>query len=410
LRKQQALAKTFIPTQIEHIGGKLFALTTTEAAVQKIDESVIRASLRGIAEVERGLRGLTLHRLPKKYAMYHDVDPLTQKVADQASGASLAFLTAAKRISLTYRATLDASEDGSYLSPPSSLTATWAGNQATITHDNGDRRIWSGSKVSEIRQGFDSVATFELEGDGAARVVEIWLPHNCNIELIELSADAELRPAPSDKYRWVHYGSSISHSLEADDPTGVWPVVASRELGFELYNLGFAGSANIEQFAARAIGELEADFVSLKLGINPVNGRNMTMRTFVPAVHSFIDVVRAAHPEVPILVISPIFCEGHEQNPGPTFAGPDGKAKGVEVIEHDWVQDLTLEGIREALEAVVKRRADPELHYLNGLELFSAADAHLMPDGLHPNAEGYRLIGERFANIVRRNNFGEFSI
>jgi lysophospholipase L1-like esterase len=410
LRKQQALVLPFIPTQIEQIGGKLFALTTTEATVQTIDESVIRASLRGIAEVEQGSRGLTLHRLPKKYAMYHDVDPLTQKVADQASGAKLAFMTAATKIKLTYRATLDSSADGSYVAPPSSVTATWAGNHVTIKHDNGDRRIWSGSKDSEIRDGDDSVATFELEGDGATRLVEIWLPHNCNIELVELASDGEVKPAPTEKPRWVHYGSSISHAMEADEPTGVWPVVASRELGFELINLGLAGSANIEQFAAQAIAEVEADLVSLKLGINPVNGRNMTMRTFVPAVHSFIDVVRSAHPKTPVLVISPIFCEGHEQNPGPTSAGPDGKAIGVDLVEHDWVQDLTLERIREALESIVERRNDPNLHYLSGLELFSEADAHMMPDGLHPNADGYRLIGERFANLVSRNNFRELSV
>ena len=370
---------------------------------------LFESALRGVAEVSPGERGLRLHRLPAKFAMYHDVDPLTQKVADQASGARLALLTTASRIALTYRATLDASEDGTYLAPPSSVTLTVGDQSFTATHENGNRRIWRGSVVSEVREGEDSVATFEI-GGSEERLVEIWLPHNCNVELIDLSADAELKPAPQSNPRWVHYGSSISHSLEADEPTGVWPVVAARHLGLELFNLGLAGSANIEQFAAKAITELEADFVTLKLGINPVNGRNMTMRTFVPAVHSFIDVVREAHPNVPIVVISPIFCEAHEQNPGPTSAGPDGKALGTEHIEHDWVMDLTLERIRQALKEIVARRDDSKLHYMNGLELFSEADKGMMPDGLHPNAEGYRLIGERFANLVRRDNLGEFAV
>jgi hypothetical protein len=37
------------------------------------------------------------------------------------------------------------------------------------------------------------------------------------------------------------------------------------------------------------------------------------------------------------------------------------------------------------------------LHYLSGLELFSEADASMMPDLLHPDGDGYELLGQRFA-------------
>jgi lysophospholipase L1-like esterase len=304
---------------------------------------------------------------------------------------------------------LDASEDGTFTSPPSSITAVSGSMRQTIRHANGDRRIWRGSVIAKIKKGKDSIATFTFD-PAKRRFVELWLPHNCNIELIDVRADAELVPAPQDNPRWVHYGSSISHSVEANEPTGVWPVVAAEIMGLNLYNLGLAGSANIEQFAARTIAALPAELVTLKLGINPVNGRNMTLRTFVPAVHSFIDVIREAHPEALIIVISPIFCAAHEQNPGPTSAGPDGKAVGVEHIENDWVMDLTLKRIRKVLEQIVARRDDENLLYLSGLALFSKSDAHLMPDGLHPNAAGYRLIGERFANILASYNPGELTV
>jgi len=200
--------------------------------------------------------------------------------------------------------------------------------------------------------------------------------------------------------RWVHYGSSISHCLEAEEPTGVWPVVASQQLGLDLYSLGLAGSANIELFAAHAIRELNPQLVTLKLGINTVNGRHLTVRSFIPAVHSFLDAIREQHQSIPIVVISPIICPGHEDLPGPTRIGDDGRAIGSELCDLDWVGDLTLVKVRQLLSEIVIRRNDARLFYLDGLQLFGPNDLDLLPDGLHPNAEGYRLIGERFSALL----------
>jgi lysophospholipase L1-like esterase len=335
--------------------------------------------------------------------MHHDVDGLTQQVANQASGARLAFRTGASTITFTYRATLDSSEDGLFESRPSTVTLTSPQDDVTFSHTNGNRRIWVGPKIDRVELGEDSVCEFTLSPSNEGRQVDIWLPHACEIEIIDISADAELFAALSEKPKWVHYGSSISHSGEAEKPTGVWPVVAARLLNLELFSLGLAGSANLEQFAAKTIAGLDADLISLKLGINPVNGRNMTMRTFVPAVHAFLDTIREKHPNVPIMVISPVYCREHETLPGPTLFGSDGKIRGSEHSANEWIVDLTLERIRSKLEEIIERRRDENMFYLNGLELFSEAEFDLMPDGLHPNSEGYQLMGEKFANAVQSN-------
>ena len=39
---------------------------------------------------------------------------------------------------------------------------------------------------------------------------------------------------------------------------------------------------------------------------------------------------------------------------------------------------------------------DDALHYLDGLSLFGADDAHHLPDDLHPDGAGYELLGRRF--------------
>jgi hypothetical protein len=144
----------------------------------------------------------------------------------------------------------------------------------------------------------------------------------------------------------------------------------------------------------------------VKLGINVVNLDGMRRRTFVPAVHGFLDTIRDGQPDTPLLLVSPIFAGIHEKTPGPgafdeealragdvrfvATGDPGGVARG----------QLTLEVIRQELEGIVASRADdPNLHYLDGTELYGSADAERLPlpDGLHPGAEAHRLIGKRFA-------------
>ena len=43
---------------------------------------------------------------------------------------------------------------------------------------------------------------------------------------------------------------------------------------------------------------------------------------------------------------------------------------------------------------------DANLHYLDGRELFNESDLDDLPDGLHPNGDGYIRMGERFAKLA----------
>ncbi|MCM2292513.1 hypothetical protein NAC44_09230 [Allorhizobium sp. BGMRC 0089] len=64
-----------------------------------------------------------------------------------------------------------------------------------------------------------------------------------------------------------------------------------------------------------------------------------------------------------------------------------------------------LSDISEHLKGIVEQRAhdDANIRYLDGLELYGALDhARLpLPDRLHPDADTHRLIGDRFAPILR---------
>lgn len=227
--------------------------------------------------------------------------------------------------------------------------------------------------------------------------IEIWLPAGAMVELRTIAANSPIYPpALQSKKRWVHYGSSISQCAETERPLDIWSVHASRLLGLDIRNLGLAGEAHLDGFVARTIAHTPADFISLKLGINVVNGDSMRERTFIPAVHNFLDTIREQKSKTPILVISPIYCPFHEVNPGPTLIGDSGLTS----MERPQVLSagaLNLPKIRKILEQIVSDRDDANLYFMSGLELFNEGDLHLMPDSLHPDSAGYRLMGERFA-------------
>jgi hypothetical protein len=49
---------------------------------------------------------------------------------------------------------------------------------------------------------------------------------------------------------------------------------------------------------------------------------------------------------------------------------------------------------------VLCAHGDENLNYVDGSELLGSAFAHRMPDLLHPDADGYRILAERYAQNV----------
>jgi hypothetical protein len=388
-------------------------MTPSDLSVVPLDETAIR----GAAELERTEHGLIPHRLPA-WARSEASDGQLAMVEAQPSGVRLAFRTSARVLELDVHRTrvmygglpprpdgvVDLVIDGRVMAQ----AVTSGGVSITVDLATGARSIETGAA---------GTARFGDLPEGEKNV-ELWLPHNETVELLELRSDAPVSPEAKTEARptWLHHGSSISQGSNAARPTGIWPAVAARSAGAELINLGFGGSALMDPFVARVMRDTPADVISLKLGINLVNSDVMRMRAFGPAVHGFLDTIRDGHPSTPVFVVSPIFCAIHEDTPGPGAFDPAALARGEVrfVATGDPAEraagKLTLTTIRAELARIVAERrvSDPHLHYLDGLHLYGEQDAvtRPLPDALHPDPATHVLIGERFARYAFADTLG----
>jgi hypothetical protein len=239
------------------------------------------------------------------------------------------------------------------------------------------------------------VTSFRFEGFNAhaaraPRRIELWLPQFGTFQLrsLELSDGASVARHEDARKKWITYGSSITQCRAASSPSFTWPGVVARGMDFNLTCLGYGGQCHLDSMIARVIRGLPADYLSMCVGINIYGSGSLNERSFKPALIGFVQIVREGHPDTPFVVMSPI------------FSPPRETAKNT--------VGFTLDGMRgEAEEAVARLQAqgDKNLHYVNGLEVFGSDLAHLLPDELHPSAEGYKLMGQNFLERVAQRYF-----
>lgn len=375
---------------------------TTPTPLTSVPIAVMKDAVRGTTFLRPDVAGVAPVRLPEWTRVQHTGVGITF-VSDQASGVHLDIVTAATTVELTVDLERINRSNPSARSRFASFVSLVNGEQSDRVDLFDEGSLVRITPEGVTREPGDPVTVTLALGAAPAgeRSVQVWLPHNAVVTVLGVRADAAVRPAaPSSAPRWVHYGSSISHGIDADGPLGTWPVVAARHLGWQLTNLGFSGQAMLDPFVARTIRDLEADIITLKVGINTVSSDVFRERTFVPALHGFLDTVREGHPTTPIVLMSSVFSTTHEHVPGPSVLGHDGVFVGTPA--GDRVGVLTLHDTRALFEHVAAVRADAALTYLDGRTLFGEADAHLLLDGVHPDDAGLVLMGTRFAERMRR--------
>ncbi|MFJ8077397.1 GDSL-type esterase/lipase family protein [Streptomyces sp. NPDC096176] len=360
-------------------------------------------SVEGAPDLQRNERGLRPLRLPA-WARDQVLDPFFEMEVQLSAGVRLALRTAATHVALTLHAVRAPGTGGE--PAPAAVDLLVDGRLARRELLTGGDLMApaTATRAAALVSGDAETVGFPGLPPGE-KEIEIWLPHTAVCDLVSLRSDLPVLPSRRvvSQRRWVHYGSSISHCVEAEGPTGMWPAVAATARDLHLTNLGLSGNAMLDPCVARTIRDLPADFISLEIGVNIVGAAAMRMRTFWPAVHGFLDTIREEHPDVPLLIVSPVACPALENRPGPLELDPDtGTVHAVGDLRDIPLGALTLASVREHLARLVRerQRSDPALDHLDGRMLLRPDEAADLHDGLHPNAAAYLRMGDRFADFI----------
>lgn len=373
-----------------------------------VSPEVVAASVAGASELEQFADGFAPLRIPA-WTRAQQADRWFEFWAAHTVGVRLRLRTAATRLRLEASVTLMVPVGESAPIFPACVVAEVDGAEVARAPLTDGPLLWVQPDGS-WREDSGPRASFELElgGSGGERDVTVWLPQNGATVVHALFADAPVGVAAEPtRPRWLHHGSSNSECLEAETPRQTWPQLAAAALGLELDNFALAGNAQLDPFVARTLAARPADVVSLKLGVNNVNADSMKRRTFIPALHGFLDLVREGHPRTPMVVLTPIVSPSIEDTPGPTRK-VDGRYVGSPRELPPGDGTLTLGRVRDIVRTVVEQRmaSDDRLWFSDGLELLGPDDAGLLWDNLHPRQPGYDLIAERFVARARDASTG----
>jgi len=354
----------------------------------------LAALVVGAAECGPGRSGgISPRRLPTVTDAQHR-DPMLTWLACTPAGARLRMVTTGTEVRLRLRTSTVQIAGGAPPRPP------------VLTAIAGDVRTTAALPLGEVleldedlrpvgrRSGEDAQVRIDAR-PAAGGPIELWLPHDRVVDLHRLSSDGDLTPAPDPAPRWLHYGSSISHGLEAPAPDLTWPAQVARSQGWQLDNFSFAGNAMLDIFVAEQIAAVDAELITIKAGINIVGSDAMRERVLRPLWHGFLDTVRRSHPTTPVVLITAIACPAVESRPGPIVTVAGQAAAASRRIDQD-AGALTLERTRQVAREVVADREDENLYLLEGTDLFGASDADRLYDGLHPDPVGMTLIADRF--------------
>ncbi len=195
---------------------------------------------------------------------------------------------------------------------------------------------------------------------------------------IEAGSVLEAPPAFSIPGKIVIYGTSITQGGCVARPGMLYSNILSRWMDIQFVNLGFSGNGRGEPALAHLISQIQG--TKLIILDYEANASKTIMNTLGP----FVDILREAHPDTPILIMSKI-----------RYAGYFRDSPSME----QWNKN------REFQRNLVKQRkasGDRHIYFLDGSKVLGRDYYECAVDGVHPTDLGAYRIAENMLPVIRQ--------
>ena len=169
----------------------------------------------------------------------------------------------------------------------------------------------------------------------------------------------------------VYYGSSITQGGCANRPGNTYEAIIARETNVDFVALGFGGGAKGEPLMAEYIAGLDMSLFVLDYD------HNAPTPEYLDETHeNFFKIVRKAHPELPIIMISrPVF-----------YPKPE------EIVRRDIVKKT----YENALAA-----GDKNVYFIDGTTLLEECKNNGTVDGIHPTDYGFACMARKILPVIK---------
>ena len=212
------------------------------------------------------------------------------------------------------------------------------------------------------------------------RELTIYLPLYQEVQVLAVGIDENAgmqRPTPPTRGQpIVYYGSSIAQGACASRPAMTYEAILGRRLGMDFVDLGFGGAGKAEPVVVDLVAQINACCFVFDLG-KSFGGQSEAV------YEAMLDTVRTAHPDVPLISITPI------------YSTREAFDKGYRALsEH--VRGVTRRAVNARTAA-----GDQLLHLAEGMELLGPGDADAFQEGTHPTDLGFMRIADRLEPLLR---------
>jgi hypothetical protein len=169
----------------------------------------------------------------------------------------------------------------------------------------------------------------------------------------------------------VYYGSSITQGGCANRPGNTYESIIAREINVDFVSLGFGGGAKGEPAMAEYITGLDMSLFVLDYDHNAPDPE------FLDETHeNFFKIVRKAHPELPILMLSrPVY-----------YPKPE------EIVRRDIVKKTYENALANG---------DKNVYFIDGTTLLEECKNNGTVDGIHPTDYGFHCMAKKILPVIK---------